>query len=98
MHKPNIIFVTFRTFIWLSFFLKKVYQVSGLVPMSLNFLNIEIQNRLRTKFILYQIFSVFWLSEIASLKLDVKFTVLWLCTVYCVAEKAKVNFLKKSTL
>ena len=81
------------------FFLKKkVYQVLDLVPMPLNFLNIEIQNRLRTKFILYQISSVLSLSEITSLKLDVKFTVLWLCTVYCVAEKAKVNFLKKSTL
>ena len=55
---------------------KKVYQVLDLVPMPLNFLNIEIQNRLRTKFILYQISSVLSLSEITSLKLDVKFTVL----------------------
>ena len=76
MHKPNIIFVTFRTFIWFFFFKKKVYQVLDLVPMPLNFLNIEIQNRLRTKFILYQISSVLSLSEITSLKLDVKFTVL----------------------
>ena len=75
MHKPNIIFVTFRTFIWF-FFKKKVYQVLDLVSMPLNFLNIEIQNRLRTKFILYQISSVLSLSEITSLKLDVKFTVL----------------------